>query len=98
MKSDITRRDFLRGAVKTTAGLGALAGLTFLPHPERVFGANDRVRVAVCGHHNTIGNIFYGSNGYLATGDEDASSYESWLGSAKYRRKQWEIGMILSLA
>jgi predicted dehydrogenase len=32
------------------------------------------------GHHNTIGNIFYGSNGYLATGDEDASSYETWLG------------------
>jgi len=32
------------------------------------------------GHRNTIGNIFYGSNGYLATGDEDASSYETWLG------------------
>jgi len=32
------------------------------------------------GHHNTIGNIFYGADGYLATGDEDASSYESWLG------------------
>jgi len=31
------------------------------------------------GHHNTIGNIFYGSNGYLATGDEDAVSYETWL-------------------
>ena len=29
------------------------------------------------GHHNTIGNIFYGADGYLATGDEDASSYES---------------------
>jgi hypothetical protein len=28
------------------------------------------------GHHNVIGNIFYGPNGYLATGDEDASSYE----------------------
>jgi hypothetical protein len=32
------------------------------------------------GHANTIGNIFYGSNGYLATGDEDAHSYETWLG------------------
>jgi predicted dehydrogenase len=32
------------------------------------------------GHHNTIGNIFYGSNGLLATGDEDACSYETWLG------------------
>src|SRR5260370_39219946 len=30
---------------------------------------------------NTIGNIFYGSNGYLAAGREDAFSYESWLGS-----------------
>jgi predicted dehydrogenase len=28
------------------------------------------------GHHNGIGNIFYGSKGYLAAGDEDASSYE----------------------
>jgi len=32
------------------------------------------------GHRNTIGNVFHGSGGYLATGDEDASSYESWLG------------------
>jgi predicted dehydrogenase len=32
------------------------------------------------GHHNTIGNLFYGSKGYLATGDEDASSYQTWLG------------------
>lgn len=32
------------------------------------------------GHHNTIGNIFYGADGYLATGDEDAPSYETWLG------------------
>jgi predicted dehydrogenase len=32
------------------------------------------------GHHNAIGYIFYGSNGYLATGDEDTWSYETWLG------------------
>ncbi len=32
------------------------------------------------GRQNTIGNIFYGSKGYLAAGDEDASSYETWLG------------------
>lgn len=51
MESSVTRRKFLKGAVKTTAGLGALGGLTFLPHSERVFGANDRVRVAVCGLH-----------------------------------------------
>ena len=24
------------------------------------------------GGHNTVGNIFYGSKGYLSTGDEDA--------------------------
>jgi predicted dehydrogenase len=35
------------------------------------------------GHHNTIGNIFYGSKGYLATGDEDADSYKTWLGKGE---------------
>ena len=44
-QSDVTRRDFL----KTTATASALGGVTFLARPERVFGANDRVRVAVCG-------------------------------------------------
>lgn len=33
------------------------------------------------GRHNTIGNIFYGANGYLASGDEDASTYRMCLGS-----------------
>src|SRR6266700_140083 len=51
MEAEITRRDFLKSAAKTTAGLGALTGITFVAHPERVFGANDRVRVAVCGLH-----------------------------------------------
>jgi len=32
------------------------------------------------GRRNTIGDIFYGSNGYLATGDEDTYSYETRLG------------------
>src|SRR5262245_32044857 len=45
--SDVTRRDFLKAAARTTASAGTLASITFLP--ERVFGANDRVRVAVCG-------------------------------------------------
>jgi hypothetical protein len=31
--------------------------------------------------HNTIGDIFYGSKGYFATGDEDADTYGVWLGS-----------------
>jgi len=29
---------------------------------------------------NAIGNIFYGSKGYLSTGDEGASTYKIWLG------------------
>src|SRR6202158_3626373 len=48
-ESDVTRRDCLKTAAKTTASASAFAGLTFVTRPERVFGANDRVRVAVCG-------------------------------------------------
>jgi predicted dehydrogenase len=29
---------------------------------------------------DTIGNIFYGSKGYLASGDEDADTFKTWLG------------------
>ncbi|MHB8655493.1 MAG: Gfo/Idh/MocA family protein [Terriglobia bacterium] len=50
-ESEISRRDFLKNSAKTGAGLAALSGITFITHPERVFGANDRVRVAVCGLH-----------------------------------------------
>ena len=49
--AEVNRREFLRTTMKTTAGLTALSGITFLARPERVFGANDRVRVAVCGLH-----------------------------------------------
>ena len=48
-ESDETRRDFLKTVARTTGAVGAYTGLTFLTRPERVFGANDRVRVAVCG-------------------------------------------------
>ena len=48
---NVSRRDFLKSSVKTSAGLAAVSGITFLAHPERVFGANERVRVAVCGLH-----------------------------------------------
>src|SRR5712691_11727363 len=51
-ESDETRRDFLKTVVKTTGAAGVYTGLTFLTRPERVFGANDRVRVAVCGLRN----------------------------------------------
>jgi predicted dehydrogenase len=50
-QSNVRRRDFLKKGVKTTAGLAMLRTITFLARPERVFGANDRVRVAVCGLH-----------------------------------------------
>jgi predicted dehydrogenase len=50
-ESEVSRREFLKSSVKTTAGVAAFSGITFLTHPERVFGANDRVRVAVCGVH-----------------------------------------------
>ncbi len=38
------------------------------------------------GAHNTVGDIFYGSNGYLATGDEDAATYDVWLGRDQERQ------------
>src|ERR1700693_5183690 len=38
---EISRRNF--------AGATTLGGITFLARPQRVFGANDRVRVAICG-------------------------------------------------
>jgi len=31
---------------------------------------------------DTIGNLFYGSKGYLATGDEDVCAYVTWLGES----------------
>src|SRR5690348_6586122 len=44
-ETEVDRRDFLRAG----ASLAALSGITFITHPERVFGANDRVQVAICG-------------------------------------------------
>jgi len=36
-------------AAKAAAGMAVPAGITFITRPDRVFGANDRVRVGVCG-------------------------------------------------
>ena len=47
---EISRREFLKTGA-TGAGAAALGTVTFLTHPERVFGANDRVRVCVVGLH-----------------------------------------------
>ena len=46
---DLSRRDFLAKGVRSGAGAATLSGLSFLAWPERVFGANDRVRIAVAG-------------------------------------------------
>jgi hypothetical protein len=54
-----------------TPGLGA---------PEAKRTANLPKLGPTAGSSNSIGNIFYGSNGYLATGDEDAATYAIWLG------------------
>jgi predicted dehydrogenase len=47
MAEEVNRRDF----VKTGAAAAALTGITFITKPERVFGANDRVRIVTCGVH-----------------------------------------------
>lgn len=47
----VTRREFVKTSVRTTAGVAAFGGITWLTRPENVFGANNRVRVAVCGLH-----------------------------------------------
>jgi len=44
-----TRRDFLEATMKNGAGLAALSGISFLTQPEKVRGANDRVRIGVVG-------------------------------------------------
>jgi len=48
------------------------------PEPKRSTGQAKLGPLA--GSHNTVGNIFYGSKGYLSTGDEDAVTYVAWLG------------------
>src|ERR1700691_3922347 len=45
-EKDLNRRDFL---VTGAAGLTALGSAAFLGRPGLVMGANDRVRVAICG-------------------------------------------------
>ncbi|HTS68242.1 MAG TPA: Gfo/Idh/MocA family oxidoreductase [Terriglobia bacterium] len=49
--AEINRRDFMKTTARTGAGLAALGGISFFAKPERVFGANDRVRIAVVGLH-----------------------------------------------
>ncbi len=46
-KSKLNRRDFLRAGIASGASLAALSGISILP--QKVWGANDRVRMAVVG-------------------------------------------------
>src|SRR6185312_9419702 len=55
-------------------------GTPRLGTPERKRPAGQAKLGPMSGGHNTVGNIFYGSNGYLSTGDEDAVTYATWLG------------------
>ena len=38
-----------KGVLEKGASAAALTGISFITEPQRVFGANDRVRVGVCG-------------------------------------------------
>ncbi len=63
------------------AGIGAGAERK-LPKSAQAAGKQPRLGPEA-GGQNTIGNIFYGSNGYLVVGDEDANSYKAWLGEGQ---------------
>ena len=58
--STVTRRDFLKTSAKTGAGVAALGGITFITQPERVFGANDRVQLAIVGLNGRGGDHIKG--------------------------------------
>ncbi|MGO8792422.1 MAG: Gfo/Idh/MocA family protein [Terriglobia bacterium] len=47
-EKNVTKQN-TKGVVESGAAAAALAGISFITAPQRVFGANDRVRVGVCG-------------------------------------------------
>jgi predicted dehydrogenase len=49
--TEINRREFLKSSAKTSTGLAALSGITWITDSKKVWGANDRVQVAVIGLH-----------------------------------------------
>ncbi len=55
-------------------------GTSLLGPPEPKTSTGQAKLGPLAGSHNTVGNIFYGSKGYLATGDEDADTYVIWMG------------------
>jgi predicted dehydrogenase len=58
----------------------AMIGTPALGTPEPKKSAATLKLGPLAGSHNTVGNIFYGSKGYLSTGDEDADTYGVWMG------------------
>ncbi len=50
----------------------------WMTNHEAGIGTPDLARRA--GDSNSVGNIFYGSKGYLSTADEDTGAYKVWLG------------------
>jgi predicted dehydrogenase len=61
-------------------------GTPALGTPETKAPAGGAKLGPMSGSHNTVGDIFYGSKGYLATGDEDAATYDVWLGKDQERQ------------
>jgi predicted dehydrogenase len=55
-------------------------GTGYLGAPEPKKSSAKAKLGPLAGSHNTVGDIFYGSKGYLATGDEDADTYAIWMG------------------
>jgi hypothetical protein len=55
-------------------------GTQLLGTPEPKRAAGQPKLGPSSGSHNTVGDIFYGSKGYLSTGDEDATTYVAWMG------------------
>jgi predicted dehydrogenase len=55
-------------------------GTPALGTPERKAAPGKPKLGPMAGSHNSVGDIFYGSKGYLSTGDEDAATYKIWLG------------------
>ena len=47
--SEVTRREFLKNGAAAGASLATMSGITFLTAPQRVFGANDRIRFGMIG-------------------------------------------------
>jgi predicted dehydrogenase len=61
-------------------------GTPALGTPETKAHAGGAKLGPLSGSHNTVGDIFYGSKGYLSTGDEDAATYDVWLGRDQERQ------------